>query len=777
MLKKHALLLFLFLILMVRVSAQGKATVSGTIKDRATGETLIGVNISIQGLSGIGVISNEYGFYSLTLPSGRYNLYFSYVGYKTDTVAVNLSASQMVNVSLVSGSKQLQEIVVSAVRKNENIRSAQSGIERIDPKEVSNIPVLFGEKDIVKTFQLLPGVQSASEGSSGFYVRGGSSDQNLILLDEAPVYNASHLLGFFSTFNSDAVKDAVLYKGTQPAQYGGRLASVLDIKMNDGNDKHYSVGGGIGLVSSKLNIEGPIIKNRASFLITARRTYADLFLKLSNKSSLRNSKLYFYDLNAKLNFKISDKDRLYFSGYLGRDVLGVNNTFGIDWGNYTATLRWNHIMNDKFFSNTSLLTSKYDYRVRITNSTQDITLLSSIKDYNLKQEFSYFASPSLTIKTGFNSIYHTIVPGKLEASSSSSVKDNSLQDRYSLENALFLTGDWKISSRLNLNGGLRATGFSILGSGDFYTLDANRNILDTTSYKSGQMVKTYFNLEPRFTASYTFTPSTSIKASVTRNVQNLHLLSNSTSTNPTDKWVASDNIIKPEISDQVSFGVFKNFAENQYEVSVETYYKRMQNQIDYIDGADLQSSNNAIETELLFGRGRAYGVEFLAKKKYGRFTGWVGYTLSRTEKQINGINSDKWYPATQDRTHDVSVVLMFNASARWSFSATWVYFTGNAVSFPSGKYYINNQVVFYYTERNGYRMPAYHRLDLGATWKLRDTKTYSSELAFSLYNAYGRENAYSINFQQSDTDPEKTVAVQTTLFRFVPSISWNFKFK
>ena len=759
-------------------SQQTKYTVSGSVKDKKNGEQLVGVTIGVKEIPGTGTITNEYGFYSLTLPKGNYKILYSYIGYRTDTLAVNLDKNIKSDVQLIDESLLVQEVVVSAKRMDENIQSVQSGISKINPKEVSKMPMLLGERDLIKTMQLMPGVKSAGEGSSGFYVRGGTGDQNLILLDEAPVYNASHLLGFFSTFNTDAIRDATLYKGTQPAQYGGRLSSVLDIKMNEGNNQDYSIGGGIGLISSKLNIEGPIVKDKGSFLLTGRRTYADLFLKLSNDENTSNSSLYFYDLNLKANYKISDKDRIYLSGYLGRDKLGVGESIGIDWGNYTSTLRWNHLINSKIFSNTSLIFSNYDYNIGLNTGGDKFDIKSKIQDYNLKQEFQYYANPRVSFEFGFNSIYHDIVPGKVESSETSTINSasSSLQNRYSWENSIFVSNKYKLSEKLNFEGGLRLTSFTILGKGNYYTLDANRRVIDTTSYDKGEVVKTYLNLEPRFSIGYVITPSSSVKTGYYRNVQNLHLISNSTSSNPTDKWIASTNIIKPEIADQVSLGFFKNLSNNKYELSVEGYYKWMQNQIDYKDGADVQS-NDAIETQLLFGKGRAYGLEFLAKKTTGKFTGWAGYTLSRTEKQIDGINQGKWYAAKQDRTHDLTLVGMYELNKRWNVSATWTYYTGNAVTFPSGKYSMDDKTVWLYTERNGYRMPDYHRLDLGATFKLKDRPKYTSELAFSLYNAYGRENAYTIDFRESASDPTKTEIVQTSLFRWIPSISWNFRIK
>lgn len=750
-----------------------KFTLSGIIKSKAKGETLIGASVRV---GNNGTVSNEYGFFSLTLEKGSYTVEFSAVGLQSQQQEIVLDKDITLNIQLGDEVKNLEGVVVSAQSRGRSISSPQMGIERVSTKEIKNIPVLFGERDILKTIQLLPGIKSAGDGNSGFFVRGGAADQNLILLDEAPVYNASHLLGFFSTFNSDAIKDITVYKGGMPAQYGGRLSSVLDIKMNDGNNQDYNVSGGIGLISAKLNVEGPIQKDKSSFLVTGRRTYVDAFLKLSKDSAVNRNKLYFYDLNAKLNYQLGSKDRLYLSGYFGKDVLGVGETFGIDWGNSTGTLRWNHIFSNQLFSNTSIIFSNYNYKISIRSGGDNFDIISKIQDWNLKQEYQWYANSDHNIRFGFNTIYHTITPGEIKAYESVSINSTALQKRYSWENAVFLSDTWKASDKVNLTYGLRASSFSILGKGDFYNIDGDGKVIDTLSYKNGDFVKTYFNLEPRVAASYSFNPRSSIKGSYVRNVQNMHLVSNSTSANPTDKWIANTNIIKPEVADQVSIGYYRNLFNNQFELSVETYYKWMQNQIDYRDGADIFANSDAIESELLFGKGRAYGIEFHLKKKAGKFTGWLSYTLSKTEKKINGINNDEWYNARQDRTHDVSLVGSYQLNRKWTLSATWVFYTGDAVTFPAGKYTLDGQTVYYYTERNGYRMPSYHRLDLGATCVLKQKKRWSSELSFSLYNAYGRENAYTINFRDNADDPSKTEAVRVALFKFIPSVSYNFKF-
>ena len=761
---------FAFMLLPFTLSAQSKFSVSGTIKDKKTGEALIGATVKVADKPALGAATNEYGFYSLTLPAGTYKLLVDYVGYKEQTIEVSPDKKSGFNVFMEAEETQLNEVKISG--KTNNITSAQMGMEKLDIQEINSVPVIFGERDVMKTIQLLPGVQSVSDGNSGFYVRGGAADQNLILLDDAVVYNPSHLLGFFSTFNSDAIKDVTLYKGTAPAQYGGRLSSVLDVKMNDGNDQSYHVSGGIGLIASKLDVEGPITKDDGSFLITARRTYADVFLKLSSDTTLKKSSLYFYDLNAKLNYKLSKKDRIYLSGYFGQDDLGLAGLFGLSYGNATGTFRWNHIINDKLFSNTSVIYNDYDYKIGINTGGISASILSIIHDWTLKQEFEYYLNPQNEIRFGVDLIYHTIEPGNV---SGANITSSDQPNTHSYETAIYITDSWKPTARLNIDYGLRVSAFSVLGGADLYNLNPDGTVKDTLNYGSGQVEQTYVVPEPRITASYTLNEVSSLKLGYARNSQYMHLISNSTTTNPTDKWVGSDNNIKPEISDQGSFGYFRNFDDNHFEFSAETYYKYMQNEIDYRNGANIYD-NTPLDSKLLFGDGRAYGLELFLKKKVGKFTGWFSYTLSRSELQILGINNNTWYPSTQDHTHNLSVVGIYQINKKWSVSSDFVFYTGGAVTFPSGKYEVNGYPVFLYTTRNGYRMPDYNRLDISFTKKLKPHKKYTSELVYSIYNAYGRENPYVIYFQQDPNDAAKTQAVQYSLFRWVPSISYNFKF-
>jgi len=756
--------------------AQTTFTLNGTVKDAATGETLIGATIRFREIPQSGTASNAYGFYSITAPQAQYTLLVSYSGYETISQTIELTKSTTINISL-SAKNELKEVVISANRpNNDQIASPQMGVEKLNMSQINNVPVLLGEKDVLKTITLLPGIQSGGEGNTGFFVRGGASDQNLILLDEAPVYNASHLLGFFSTFNSDAIKDVTIYKGGMPAEYGGRLSSVLDIKMLDGNKKDFTIEGGLGLIASRLKIEGPIDSGKGSFLISARRTYIDLFAKLSKDSVVKGSSLYFYDLNAKGNYHFNDQNTLYISGYFGRDVIGLKNTFGTDWGNSTGTLRLNHLFNAKLFSNTSLIFSNYSYDIQSFLTNEDFKATSEITDVNLKEDLQYAITGSHRLKFGVDIIHHTIAPGNITSSAGSSFNDISVEHRYGFENAAYLSDDWHISDKLTILYGLRLSEMLLLGPGTFNTYDADGNTIASKTYSTGALVKSYLNLEPRFSASYQLTDENSVKASYNRNTQNIHLLNNSTSGTPTDLYVMSSNNIKPEIADQVSAGWFRNFDDNLFEFSTELYYKWLQNQIDYKDGATFVANANE-ESQLTYGSGRAYGLELYLKKKYGRFNGWISYTLSRTEDKFAAIDNDRYFPATQDRTHDLSVVGIYKLNKRWTFSGSFIYATGNAVSYPTGKYNIGGLTTFSYSDRNGYREPPEKRLDFGATLQGKEHRKYHSSWTFSIYNVLSYSNPYTITFRDSKTVPNTTEAVETSLFpKPIPSVTWNFKF-
>jgi len=767
--RKFILLLIIGILgITYQIKAQENTTVNGTVKDILTGESIIGAVIKIDQLANVVVTSNEYGFYAISLPRGKYDLRISFVGYEEKRIPILLNGPFIANVFLES-KNQLAEVVVASKRKDDNLTKAQIGTETLNMQSISKVPVIFGEKDVLKTIQLLPGVKSAGEGNSGFYVRGGAADQNLILLDEAPVYNASHLLGFFSTFNSDAIKDATLIKGNGPAQYGGRLSSVLDVKMKEGNNKNYTFNGGLGLISSRLSIEGPIQEDKSSFILSGRRTYADVFLKATEK--FKDNILYFYDLNAKANYKIDDKNRIYFSGYFGKDELGLGSSFRINWGNKTGTIRWNRIINSQLFLNTSFIYSDYSYNVGLKNGETNFNVNSNIKDVNLKQDYTFYLNPKNTIRYGFNSILHTITPSVFSGTVNNNINK---VGRNGLENAVYFNNNFKANQQLTLDYGVRISAYSIMG-GDIYNVYNDNVITRSILLQKNEFGKTYINIEPRFTSNYRINDLSSLKIAYARNVQHLHLLSNATAASPSDQWIGNSYNIKPELADQTSIGYARNFKNNTYELGAELYYKRMQNQLDYKDGTNINTIAD-VESALLYGVGRAYGFEFLAKKKTGLFSGWISYTLSKTERKIAGINEGNWYNAKQDRTHDVSIVTILELNPKWTISGVFVYSTGNAVTFPTGKYAFGEQTIYQYANRNANRMPDYHRLDLSVTYENKNKKNNVGSWNFSLYNVYGRENAYRISFQDDPLDNSKTQIIQTALFRWVPSITYNFKF-
>jgi len=790
---KKIIIIIISIFSILNISFSQTFTISGTISDSQTGEDLIGANVTVKGKTGVGTVANTYGFYSLSLKSGEYTFIYSFIGYNSQEFTVKLDKNIKKNFELEPETNELEEVVISGVKSDANIKSIEMGVENIDMKEIDQIPVMFGEKDVLKTIQLLPGVKSAGEGSSGFYVRGGGSDQNLILLDEAPVYNASHLLGFFSVFNSDALRDVKLYKGYIPAEYGGRLSSVMDIKMKEGNLKKFAVSGGIGLIASKLTLEGPIVKDKGSFIVSGRRTYADIFLNFSKKDLLKESTLYFYDFNAKANYKISQKDRIYLSGYFGRDIFGYADQFGFDWGNATGTARWNHIINEKIFSNTSLIFSNYNYKIKFEADSFNIQIGSLIQDFNLKQDFDFYINEKNTMKIGANVIHHNFKPGDVETDSEEFeefLSKIATENSYSYESVVYFSNEQKITKNISATYGVRYSNFTQIGPGNIYTFNHEGNVTDTTTYKKNEKIISYNGLDPRVALVFVINGKSSLKTAYSRTHQYLHLLSNTTASSPTDVWIPSSKNVVPQISDQISFGFFRNFFDNSYEFSTEIYYKWMQNVIDYKVGAEV-TLNPIVEGELLYGIGRAYGAEFFLKKRTGDFIGWISYTLSKTERQFAEINKGKWFSAKQDIVHDISIVLMYNITDRLNVSTSWVYYTGSAVTFPTGKFELDGNTYYNYTERNGFRMPNYHRLDIGVTLANKDykfeldaetgeqtkvKKKYNSSWNFSVYNAYLRENAYSISFRNSTTNPGQTEAVQLALFKIIPSISYNFNF-
>jgi len=771
-------LILLFAVFLAGSSAFSQNyTISGSIKDSTNGEDLYGASVKVSELANVGAISNAYGFFSLTLEAGTYTLIFRASGFQSKEVNVVLDKDVSLNIQLdiPKDVQELGAVIVKAEKENNNITSSGMNVTKFDPKDIETIPVLFGEKDIMKTLQLTPGVKGAGEGNAGFYVRGGGTDQNLILLDEAPVYNAAHLLGFFSVFNSDAIKDVALYKSGIPAEYGGRASSVMDVKMRDGNNKKFAASGGIGLISSRLTLEAPIVKDKGSFIISGRRSYADIFLKFSPEEDQRNTQLFFYDLNLKANYRIGEKDRIFLSGYFGRDKFAFGDVFGFNWGNATGTLRWNHLINSKLFSNTSLIYSDFDYEFNIGSGEDGFGIVSSIRDYNIKQDFSYYANSNNSLKFGFNAIHHTFKPGALTGGNES-FNAIVLDPRYALEVGAYIQNEQKIGTRINLMYGLRYSGFNLMGDGKAYEFNENGTLTDERDYSSWESIKYHNGLEPRFSAGYILSESNSVKLSYNRNFQYIHQLSNATTSSPTDVWIPSSNNVRPQIADQVAAGYYHNLKKNTYLISTEIYYKNLQNQIDYRNGAQTVL-NDLVEGELVYGKGRAFGLELQLQKKKGAFTGWISYTLSRSLRTFDDIDNGKEFSARQDRIHDISIVLMYRVNKAIALSTSWVYYTGDAVTFPSGKYDVGGVTVPYYTERNGYRMPDYHRMDLGLTWYFKEKERFDHNMNFSIYNAYARENAYTITFREDPDDPTKTQAVQTTLFKLIPAITYNFNFK
>ena len=770
----------LFLTLSLGVFSQENFTISGNLTDIENGEGLIGASIKLANQAK-GTVTNGYGFYSLTLPKGSYKIVYSYLGYKSITKELVLDKNAKINIELTEVSTTFDEVVITGEAANKNVESLDMSKNELNIDQIKRIPALMGEVDIIKAIQLLPGVQTIGEGGSGFFVRGGAADQNLILLDEANVYNASHLMGFFSVFNPDAVKNVELYKGGIPAQYGGRLASVLDIKMKDGNMKKFSAQGGIGTISSRLTLSAPIKKNKGAFMISGRRTYADVFLPLftKNKPELKGTKLYFYDANIKGNYTFNDKNRLFVSGYFGKDVLALAEEFKMDWGNATASVRWNHIFNDKLFLNTTLVHSNYDYLLGTPkggNADGDsFEWGANIKDYYLKEDFNYYLNPKNTIKFGLLTSFHEISPGNMSFSSDGVENKINAAHTNSLEHGIYASNEHKISTRFSAIYGLRYSYFQNIGKATVYGYDEAFEVKDTTYYKDGEIYNSYGGLEPRLGLKYSLDETSSVKASYNRTRQYIQLASNSTSSSPLDVWFSSSSNVKPQYADQVALGYFKNMKDN-LEISTEVYYKKMYNTIDFKDHAQLLL-NQHLEGELRIGTANSYGFEFMAKKNTGKWTGWLSYTYSRVFKDIPLINGGKVYPAKYDQPHNISFITSYEFSKRFSASLNFVYNTGRAVSMPTGKYIFQGQSIPIYSEKNSERLPAYHRLDLSATLKSKkyDTKKLKGEWVFSIYNVYNRANAYSVNFIQ-DEDTGNAKAEMLYLFKIIPSVTYNFKF-
>jgi hypothetical protein len=756
-------------------AAGNKRTISGYLRDAKDGESLVGATVYVKDENHVSS-SNQYGFYSISLLPGAYNIIYSYVGYKNIEKTITLKENVSLNLEMEEETQELQEVVIKSENAKSNIKRAEMSVEKLDIKAIRKIPALMGEVDVVKAIQLLPGVQTTSEGSSGFSVRGGNPDQNLILLDEATVYNASHLMGFFSIFNNDAVKDVKLYKGDIPAQYGGRLSSLLDVHMKEGNSKEMNITGGIGLLSSRLTIEGPIIKDQTSYIVSGRRTYYDIFFPLFNNKDLSNSSLYFYDLNAKINHQIDNNNRIFLSTYLGNDNFGFNKQFGFEFGNKTATLRWNHQYSPVLFSNVSLIASSYSYQMSIEgNSATSFVWQSNITDYGAKLDYSYYPNTSNTIKFGMSSVNHRISPGTVTPLGDSSLFNKyQIPNNYSLEHGIYVSNEQQIGTKLNVKYGLRVSIFQNIGNTVAYTYTNDYKVNDTVNYGNNQIYKTYYGWEPRLAAAYSLNDVSSLKASYSRTMQYMQLASNSTGGMPMDIWFSASPNIKPQIANQFAFGYFRNFMDHKLECSIETYYKKMDNAIDFVDFAQLLL-NKQLEGQIRAGEAKSYGAEFMLQYTGSKLNGWISYTLSHTVRQIPGINNGKEYLAPYDKPNNINVVLNYDLTERLSVSATWVYASGLPVTLPVFTYEYDGIMQKGYTDRNSYRLPAYHRLDLSLTLKQKGKNfgLWEGEWVFGVYNAYNRHNTWMLNFV-NDATPRYVESI--SILPILPSITYNFKF-
>ncbi|CAL2088687.1 Collagen-binding protein [Tenacibaculum sp. 190524A05c] len=772
--------------------AQSKFTISGTLKDKANGETLFGATVFLKGTS-LGTTTNEYGFYSLTAPKGTYTLSVSYVGYSPIEKEIELNQNIKFNADLTEDTNVLDEVVITSEEsKKVDLRSPQMSVTKINSQTIKQIPVVLGEVDVIKSIQLLPGVTNAGEGASGFNVRGGAEDQNLILLDEAIIYNASHLFGFFSVFNNDAIKDVKLYKGGIPARFGGRVSSVLDVRQKDGNNKEFKLTGGIGLISSRLTAEAPLFGDKGSFLVAGRASYANIFLALADNEN----RVGFYDLNLKTNYQINDKNRLYLSAYFGNDDVNFTNSFFNSYGNLSANLRWNHIFNDKLFSNLSAIYSRYNYDLQLEFVGLD--WLSRIDNYNLKYDVDYYLNDKLKFDFGVSGIYYKFNPGEIRPlTPESSINEDFLDKKFATETGIYASLEHKISNNITAMYGLRYSYFNRFGS---QTLNTYANDLPVVynstlgiyeravptgevNYGDKESIASFDNFEPRFALSYQLNEKSSIKTSYNRMAQYLHLISNTTSATPLDIWAPSGEFLKPQIADQYAVGYFRNFKNNMYSIETEAYYKTVDNRVDYINGAEL-IAQNTIETEILNGEARAYGLEFLLRKNKGDLTGWIAYTLSKSEQRTPGgaaggpgLNNGDWYNTPFDRTHDLSVTGNYKLNEKWTFNGNFVFQTGRPVTYPNGQFQYNGLSIPTYSTRNADRLPSYNRLDVSATLTPRKNKNrkWQAEWVFGIYNLYSRRNAASIRFGVND-ETGINEAERTSIFGITPSITYNFKF-
>ena len=781
-------ILLVFVILPVIVFGQ-KVSLSGYMRDSASGESLLGGTVYIKEAN-VGARANVYGFYSVSVPPGTYTVIYSFVGYHTQTMKMDLSTSKTYNAEMCNAT-MMKEVEITAGRKNANVKNTEMGTVTLSIAQINKLPVVFGEVDVLKTIQLLPGVQSAGDGNSGFYVRGGGPDQNLVMLDDAVIYNTGHLFGFFSVFNSDAIKDVTLVKGGAPANYGGRLSSVVDVTMKEGNNKEFHGQGGIGLIASRFTLEGPLKKNKGSFMLAARRTYIDVLLKPFT-DRLKNTGYYFYDANLKANYRFNDKNRVFLSGYVGLDQFkfaSPNGSFKakIPWGNITGTLRWNHVFTDKLFLNTTAVYNSYDFSSSFQqgtggNSVFGVKIASGVKDYNLKSDLDYYSSFNHHFKAGIVYTNHTFIPNQVSgASDTIKLEPNNALIKYVHEAGAYILDDFDLTDKIKINAGLRYTWFGQVGPYTAYTIDANGNKTDSAKYTAGKLVKAYDGLEPRLNIRYTINDNSSVKASAAKTYQYLHLVTNNGSTLPIDTWAPSTFIVKPQNAWQYSAGYFRNFMDNKIETSVEIYYKEMKNQVQYKEG---YTPNSLADPELsyVFGTGTAYGAEFFINKTQGKFTGWIGYTLSWTNQKFPLLNNGKTFPAKYDRRHDVSLVGTYELSKKWTFSSVFIYGTGNAITLPTAYYFLGGTLMEQYSTTNSYRLPAYHRLDVSATLTPQHSKPHKwqGSWTFSIYNIYNHANPYFLYIDKVDqgtnTNSISLKIKEVYILPLLPSVTYNFKF-
>lgn len=789
--KMKAVMLALFTLLLLKsqfVNAQQQRyTVSGYVKDDQSGETLIGISIGKTGTT-IGALTNEYGFYSLTLPAGTHELQFSYMGYTQQKMTITLTGNKTIDVKMKRTDAQLQEVVITGKEQQKAINTISTSVAKLDIQELKKLPTLMGEVDVLRAIQTLPGVTTVGEGASGFNVRGGNSDENLILMDEAPVYNSTHLMGFFSVFNPDAVKNINLYKGSFPAEFGGRTASVLDIRMKDGNNQKLQVNGGISNIFSRLSVEAPIQKDKSSFIVAGRRSYIDVLMKPFLKGDMKDSKVYFYDLTAKANFKLNPKNTLFVSGYFGRDVFGFGKEANINWGNTTTSIRWNHVFNSKLFMNTTAYYSKYDYSLKFTsaedsNENQTFSWKSNIINYGFKPSFTWYLNTNNTLHFGVQGVYYTFKPGTTVAKEENNSSAITLDNKHALESAVYLDHELKLGDKFGIQYGLRVSGFNYMGEGTAYyyndtTPNVRRRVVSEKHFGAGESIKNYYNLEPRLSVKYKMNSTSAVKASYTRASQYMHQLSNTASPTPLDIWTPSSNNVKPQVADQFALGYFYNAPGGTFEVSAEAFYKQMDNQLDYIDNAQLEL-NKYIEADLLAATGRAYGIELYAKKEVGKTTGWISYTLSRSERKTPGISDGEWFKNRYDRPHNLNVVVTHELNKKSSLSANFVYASGAPSTFADSRLEYQGWDIPYNTtgKRNNYRLPDFHRLDLSYTLQGKERKRWHGEWVFSLYNVYARKNAYSVYFRQNEDDASKKEAIRLSIIgTIIPGITYNFKF-